>query len=489
MPRLSIPGGPTAELGAQPCVAGRLQSCGLTLEGEGQSSRKHFQVVPQGSRYRVEDLGSRNGTLLNGERIKDPVLLRHGDQLEVGETVVRYESARPPLPPGTTVAGCTLGPCVGRSAYGALYEATQGTLERPVTVELCDPDLAGDPEFQRFYEGRARLGGSFDHPQLRAVFDTKQADGQLLTVFERLPETTLEDELRRRAFDRAEALELLEAVANLLAVVHKQGKHHGTFGPHCLRRDEAGKLKLCELGDEPRLRPHRPDADRLAPYASPEEARGHPAGPPADVYALGILAFRLLEGRLPYAGKPKAVLTEHGSSTPAPMTQGLPPELEELVADLLHKVATQRPTAAEAAERLATIRAGGGAAAKRPGSARKSTGRKPGGSDRLAASSARGRAAPDARRPTSSAEHPRAAARQTPTSGATQTESASQRRVSDPPVVARRPLAHRASGGVEAFDPDPAPVLALRLVLLACGYLLIAVSVAALTRILLRALG
>ena len=72
-------------------VAGRLQSCALTLN-EVQASRRQFALRSRGSRWTVCDLGSRNGTSLNAQRLTEtPVPLHHGDRISVGETVIRYD--------------------------------------------------------------------------------------------------------------------------------------------------------------------------------------------------------------------------------------------------------------------------------------------------------------------------------------------------------------------------------------------------------------
>lgn len=493
MARLHCEGGAFCELStSQPSVAGRLQSCELTLGAEGQASRRHFQVQPAGTRFCVQDLGSRNGTNLNGERLgSEPVPLFHGDVISVGETLVRYDSAGPALPPGTDLGPCVLGQRLARSRYGTLYAGKQGSLERAVTIELADPDLAGDEAFRAFYEGRARLAGAFDHPAIRAVFDVKRsAGGQLFTVFEALSAESLADELERRAFDREEGLAILKTAATGLAQLHKQSKEHGGFGPRALRRDEKGQLKLSELGDMPRLSPYRADADYQADYASPEEARGHPPGRAADLYSLGLLGHRLFLGSLPYTGGAKAVLTLHGSSAAVPLAErGLPPALEGLLADLLQKVAAERPTAAEVLERLEAISAGGlGAASgeprpRRPSSSggnaaprRRANGLRASGSGRLKRGSGgdhpkSGSGSDAARRaaegPSGSARSPKA------------TDSAPQ----------RRPLAERSSGRAESVEPDPIPLALLRCALVLCAYAAVAVAASALTRIALRALG
>jgi hypothetical protein len=168
------------ELGPGPCVVGRLASCELQVE-DSQSSRKHFQLEPRGAGWAVVDLGSRNGTLLNEEKVEGEARVRHGDRLRVGDTVVRYESAAA-LPAGTRLGGVELGEPIGRSDHGALHAGRQGALERAVVVEVADPEVAADPELRRRYEARARAAGSVEHPALVAVLDTGQDAGRARTA-------------------------------------------------------------------------------------------------------------------------------------------------------------------------------------------------------------------------------------------------------------------------------------------------------------------
>jgi DNA-binding SARP family transcriptional activator len=85
------PDGSRYELGPHPVVLGRQDSCGLVLVDE-EVSRRHAQVVSTGDGHAVEDVGSTNGTHVNGNRITVLTRLAHGDRLEVGGTVLRYES-------------------------------------------------------------------------------------------------------------------------------------------------------------------------------------------------------------------------------------------------------------------------------------------------------------------------------------------------------------------------------------------------------------
>lgn len=530
MPRLVLEGSApaSAELTDETCDVGRLASCHLTLS-EPQSSRKHFQVEPRGSRWVVVDLGSRNGTYLNEERLSDPVPLRHGDAIRVGDSVVRYEAAPEPLRPGTKLGSVVLDAVTGRSAWGTLYRAKQGSLERDVCVEVVDPDLAGDPELLERYQRRARAAGAFEHQCVRAVFDTSassfKGSGQLYTVFEAFAGLTLEERLLGAGpLERGPALAVLAQVADALAHVHGRGKIHGLLSPRAVLVDAQNRVKLVDLGEEPgaRLIPHQADGALLLAYASPEEAAGEPPGAPSDLFSLGLLGVRLLTGRLPWgAGKKRAELLERiAADEPVPLDE-LEGPLRELLGQLLAHAPGQRPLAGEAARRLqelagladsATKAAEGrkGRKAEPPARARTSSEdarersgrRSSSSSDDVRARPRDSAAAAAPARPSSSAAGPRprdsaagsSAARRRPASSDDE-GPAPPPRGSDRLAAGDRP-AVRAPSGAPAVQrlrvsdrmnqPEPGWYLPVRLTLLGLGYGLLFAAAALLVRLVAR---
>ena len=526
MPRLVLEGSAPAEaeLTDHTCEVGRLASCHLTLQ-EPQSSRKHFQVEPHGSRWVVVDLGSRNGTYLNDERLSVPVPLRHGDAIRVGESVVRYEAAPEPLPAGTKLGSVVLEEVLGRSGWGTLYQAKQGSLERDVCVEVVDPDLAGDPELRDRYQRRARAAGAFEHQSVRAVFDTSAAGAHLFTVFEAFPGMTLEERLvGGGALERGQALGILVQLAEALAHVHARGKVHGLLSTRALLVDGQGRLKLVDLGEEPgsRLVPHQADGPLLLAYASPEEAEGQPPGPASDVFSLGLVACRLLLGKLPWAsGRKRSELLEELAACERVPLEGAEGPLRELLERLLARDPAQRPSAVEAAKALQELPVPGGA--RRP--ARKD---KPepaarpaapaAGSRRTSSEDARERSAP---KPRESAARPRdsAAGRPKPESPRDSASGRPRRPASsddegDVPAPAPARASDRLGGGGEHAlrgpgerpavrapsgapvqrlrvsdrmnQPEPAWFLPVRLALLGLGYGLLFAAAALLVRLVAR---
>ena len=494
MARLVIRGGAGVSLpeGTGPCVVGRLQSCGLQLKDEPSSSRKHFELERHQSRWFVHDLGSRNGTLLNGTRVNGRAPLIHGDQIRVGETVMDFESAVPTLGAGAVVGGAKIETLVGRSRVGTLYRAKQGGLERPVVVEVVDPDLAADPDFARECQQRARVAGSFEHPSIQAVYDTSATAECFYTIYELCPGEPLDVLMTRVAFDRARSLNLLAQLAGALAHIHAKGKRHGALtAASVIVHGET--LKLAGQGETQRLRDHRSDAPLQAAYAAPEEAKGAAGSAASDVYSLGVVAFRLLVGRLPYDGRPKDVVRLHASAEPI----ALPPELDDDLADLfealLSKAPPERPSAAEAAEQLSALvdgprrKKGGRASARRKKGGRGSARQKK-TSGRNSSSSARLKKKASGRHGTSSGRlQKKGSGRQPPPPPAKKNLSSSsssgrlKRSKSSDQLRAMAPSATHAV-------PDSGGASVLRLILLIVGYVLIGVAASLAVRIGLRAL-
>ena len=341
-------------------VAGRLQSCALTLN-EAQSSRRQFALQNRGTRWTVRDLGSRNGTSLNKQRLTEaPAPLHHGDRIAVGETVIRYDAELEPLPAGTEFGGVVLSKRYGRSEYGTLYLGHQAALDRNVVVEVLDPDLAGDPEFVAAYQHRARTAGAFEHPAVLTVLDVVAGE-TTYTVFEQFPGQSLAELWRGDAtLDRDRGLQVLSGLAEALAHVHARDRHHGLLTPAAVLVDAKGRVKLRGLGEpaDARLQPYSRLATVRGCYASPEEARGGPSTAASDLYSFGLLACRVLSGELPFKVRTAEDAHElHASDDPLPLA-GTDADLDllDLLEKLLSKDPAQRPSAQVARERLEIAR-------------------------------------------------------------------------------------------------------------------------------------
>jgi serine/threonine protein kinase len=246
---------------------------------------------------------------------------------------------------------------VARGPMSTVWLADDLELERRVALKFLAPGAAAD-RFRR----EARAGAALVHPNVCRVFDVGEtADGPYL-VTEFLGGGTLEDRLRegeRLADDDARSL--ARQLAAALAHAHGHGIVHRDLKPSNVLFDDERTAKVADFGIAAvaGAEPLTEDGTVLgtAAYMSPEQAAGEPATAASDVYAYGVLLFRVLTGRLPFVqtDDPLAVARAHVTEPPPAVLDlrpDAPTDLAALAAAALAKDPRDRPAdgAALAAE-------------------------------------------------------------------------------------------------------------------------------------------
>ena len=257
---------------------------------------------------------------------------------------------------------------LGAGGMGVVYRAVDPALGRPVAVKVLRPEVAARPgaaaRFAR--EGRALAALAGDH--VVRVYAVGEDAGRPYLAMERLDGETLAARLDRGRLPVAEAVRVGREVAAGLAAVHAAGIVHRDVKPGNVWLDRAtGRAVLLDFGLA--LAPDRGESLTLAggvlgtpAYMAPEQARGEPVGPRADLFSLGAVLYHALAGRPPFPGPtPAAVLTAVAVAIPPRLRRvnpAVPPALDALVARLLCKRPAGRPGSAEAVAR--ELAAGGG---------------------------------------------------------------------------------------------------------------------------------
>lgn len=187
-------------------------------------------------------------------------------------------------------------------------------------------------------------------PHIAQVFEVGIEEGTPYLVEEWLPGHTLEERLRRAPFGRIETSSLVRRMAEGLAGLHSAGMVHGDFRPRQVLFNSTTEVKINDVGWQGAITSGGlslvdvfPDS---AHYISPETWRGNSPSPASDNYALGVVLYRMLAGRLPFDGtSPLAIAEQHQRSAPVRPSQynaACAPELEQIALGLLHKDPAQR---------------------------------------------------------------------------------------------------------------------------------------------------
>jgi eukaryotic-like serine/threonine-protein kinase len=257
---------------------------------------------------------------------------------------------------------------VGAGGPGGVWRAADVAARQEVAVKLLAAHAAGDTVAQARFRLVARTVLQLSDPgvaQVREFGEAERPDGRTVPYLVRdlVPGPTLGERLRAGPLSPGEALRVVAAAADALAVAHRAGIAHGHLVPANIVLAPGG-LRVTDFGLWA-LRP-RPDEDR-APgalsYAAPELAEGGPATPAADMYALGVVFLACLAGIGPGGLTPgqvpgpavPAVPAEpaSGAADPAPIDDEaldlVPPGLAALWAACLGPNPAERPSAAHAA--------------------------------------------------------------------------------------------------------------------------------------------
>jgi serine/threonine protein kinase len=254
---------------------------------------------------------------------------------------------------------------LGQGGMGAVYKARDPELERTVAVKTVSPILLSSEELRREYLERfrreARAAGRLSHPNIVSVYDLGVDGDTVFFVMEYVPGVSLETILKENpVLPVSQAVSIVEQVASGLEEAHRQGIVHRDVKPANVFIDERGRVKVGDFGVA------RIEGSELTQtgvglgtpgYSAPEVLRGGMATARSDVFALGVLAYRLFSGKRPFQGTLPETLSvdilEHDPPPPRSLRGEVPEHISNAVMRALAKSPEQRtPTAASFAREL-----------------------------------------------------------------------------------------------------------------------------------------
>jgi len=228
---------------------------------------------------------------------------------------------------------------LGFGGMSTVHLALDLRLERQVAVKLLAEHLADDPAFVSRFQREAQAAARLVHPNIVQVYDsgTDEQTEQYFIVMEYIEGASCAEILRDDGWvEVGEALSIIEQACEGLDYAHRHGVVHRDVKPGNLLRAREGQVKLADFGiakaTEQSSITQVGSVLGTAAYLAPEQARGEEAGPSADLYALGVVAYQLISGRLPY---------EATSLTELALKQQNehPPKLDTLVAAVCPELA------------------------------------------------------------------------------------------------------------------------------------------------------
>jgi serine/threonine protein kinase len=256
-----------------------------------------------------------------------------------------------------------LGSLLGVGGVAEVYRAIDERLHRGVAVKLFRGDVAD--QLHR-HEDEMRTLARLNHASLVTVFDagTDDVTGQPYLVMALVEGATLADQLQDGALSPARTAEVGTAVADALAYVHGQGLIHRDVKPANVLISSAGRVFLADFGiarlvDSAHVT-QAGDVLGTPAFFAPEQVSGEPVGPPADVYALGLVLLECLTGRREYDGTSLEVAMAR-LSRPPEIPAWLPGSWRDVLVGMTARDPVSRLSAAQVAGRLREVNDAGDA--------------------------------------------------------------------------------------------------------------------------------
>jgi formylglycine-generating enzyme required for sulfatase activity len=209
---------------------------------------------------------------------------------------------------------------LGRGGMGTVYVATDSLLRRPVALKVLDVREGGDePRYRARLLREARLAALVEHERIARVYDVGEHEGALFLAMELVRGVTLRARFettlgKLTPSDGAEVVVLVTQITEGLAALHAQGIIHRDLKPENVMLSPSG-VKLLDFGVAQTVTaptvdtPHGPPpSDGTSQslffgtpgYMAPEQWKGQPVDARADLFALGVIVFELVEGRRPF---------------------------------------------------------------------------------------------------------------------------------------------------------------------------------------------
>lgn len=351
MAKLRIVDGPLSgtefALSDEPAVAGRHVDCAIPIP-DPKTSRNHAEFIPEGDgQYSIMDVGSANGTLINGIPLppRTPRLLAAGDEIRIGKNTFKFFSGDARIP-DIEIPGYILDDILAEGGMGSIFKARQRDTGQYSAIKILHPGYARHEEFVKRFIQEARAAGRLSHPNIIKVYNVgKTRDGRYYFTMELVKGSTLTQLIP--TLPRAVAAKMFMEIADALDYAHHRGIIHRDIKPDNILVGEDGEAKLTDLGiavlDQREMTQTGPRVLGTPHYMSPEQAAGKTITAATDIYSLGATFYHVFAGvPLFDASEPEKIMIRHVRERPKPLAEAAP-DIPRGIAAIVDKTLEKDP--------------------------------------------------------------------------------------------------------------------------------------------------
>src|SRR6476646_7325332 len=220
---------------------------------------------------------------------------------------------------------------IGAGGMGEVYRARDTRLGRTVAIKVMAATVAGDADRRERFLREARAKAALVRPNIAALYEIGEDQGQLFLVFEFVPGEPLSTVIAGRPLNLRRAVDFATQVADALADAHGEGIVHRDIKPANIIITPKDKAKILDFGlaawtaggaERERAAGDTsagtPAAFGTVAYMSPEQALGEKGDHRTDIFSLGTVLFEMLTGKLPFTGATPSAVALQIIQAPAP---------------------------------------------------------------------------------------------------------------------------------------------------------------------------
>jgi len=245
---------------------------------------------------------------------------------------------------------------LGKGGMGRVYKVLDNEIGEKVALKLLNPEIAAESKTIERFRNELKTARQISHKNVCRMYHFAMEEGTSYITMEYVRGEDLKSMLRMMGrLSPGQAISISKQVCEGLAEAHKLGVVHRDLKPHNIMIDRDGNIKIMDFGIARSLKTKGITGTGVMigtpEYMSPEQVEGHETDERSDIYALGVVLYEMLTGRVPFEGEtPLSVALKHKTETPlnpSKINPQIPEELGWLILRCLEKDKQSRFQTAE----------------------------------------------------------------------------------------------------------------------------------------------